>query len=81
MGKMQRVVLEQVFREQNQVVDKIAKEGTKMMNFGNTNLFVLPPYPFYPLFVIEQVDADTKGHTNVRKVRTKFLNSLSRDVA
>lgn len=54
----------------------MAKTGATKSDYENTILFVVPS-----AFVIQDMEADTRGTMFTRKIRTPILNSRGRNVA
>lgn len=75
-GRLDRVTILHVLREQNQVADAMAKVGTMRMDYSITTLFVVPP-----MFVSKQLKADTQGTFFTGKIKTSILSPMGRDVA
>lgn len=72
MNRLGTIQMQHVFREQNHVVDSLAKEAVRKLNMGTTTLFVTPPPPF-----VRQIwQNDSMGTMYIRKINSKFLISL-----
>lgn len=67
MDRLGSVDIKQVFREQNQVADILAKEGAKKEDVSNTTIFVVPL-----AFVEQKLVADTLGTSHARKTNFDF---------
>ncbi|KAK6803725.1 hypothetical protein RDI58_001509 [Solanum bulbocastanum] len=64
--------LSHTYREQNKVVDLLAKEGAKKQLFERTRTLQVPP-----MFVNEAVWADILGTTYLREVLTQNSNLIA----
>ncbi|KAH0658361.1 hypothetical protein KY289_027109 [Solanum tuberosum] len=67
--------LEHVFREQNKVADKLAKEGAKTGDAGQPIFFDIAP-----AWVEDELQADGTGTIYNRVINAPFCNIQGRDV-
>ncbi|WMV59385.1 hypothetical protein MTR67_052770 [Solanum verrucosum] len=75
MMKLKITKLSHVFREQNKVAEALAKEGTKKAIFYEPTILIVPP-----VFVQNEIEADTLGTSYVR-ITYNYVNiSQGRDV-